>query len=107
MTRAVARPVIIRFPYRAVSWLTPVAVLALWELLAQAGILPRQVLPAPSSVVAKAGDLIADGELPSNLLASLQRSATGFAIGASLGLGSACSSDCPKWPKRSSTAASR
>jgi sulfonate transport system permease protein len=74
------------FPYRAVSWLTPVAVLALWELLARLGVLPRQVLPAPSSVLAKAGDLLADGELVTNLLASLQRSATGFAIGASLGL---------------------
>ncbi|GAB3163171.1 aliphatic sulfonate ABC transporter permease SsuC [Amycolatopsis stemonae] len=89
MTRALDRPPVagIRFPYRVVSWLTPVAVLAIWELLAQAGILPKQVLPAPSSVVVKAGDLIADGELPANLLASLQRSATGFAIGASLGLG--------------------
>jgi sulfonate transport system permease protein len=74
------------FPYRAVSWLTPVAVLALWELLAQTGVLPKQVLPAPSSVLAKAGDLLADGELVTNLLASLQRSATGFVIGASLGL---------------------
>jgi sulfonate transport system permease protein len=74
------------FPYRAVSWLTPVAVLALWELLARLGVLPKQVLPAPSGVLAKAGDLLADGELVTNLLASLQRSATGFAIGASLGL---------------------
>ncbi|WP_103340639.1 ABC transporter permease subunit [Amycolatopsis sp. CA-126428] len=89
MTRALTRPVAagFRFPYRAVSWLAPVAVLALWELLARTGLLPKQVLPAPSSVLAKAGDLIADGELPANLVASLQRSATGFAIGASFGLG--------------------
>lgn len=89
MTRAlpVVTPRRFRFPYRAVSWLTPIAVLALWELSAQTGIPPKQVLTAPSSVLAKAGDLIADGELSANLLASLQRSATGFAIGASLGLG--------------------
>jgi sulfonate transport system permease protein len=88
VTRVLERPLAgIRFPYRAVSWLTPVALLVFWELLARTGILPKQVLPAPSGVLVKAGDLLADGELVTNLLASLQRSATGFAIGASLGLG--------------------
>ena len=75
------------FPYRTISWLTPVAVLVLWEVFARAGLLAPQVLPAPSSVLAKAGELIADGELPANLLASVKRAAMGFALGGSIGLG--------------------
>ncbi|WP_236791500.1 ABC transporter permease subunit [Amycolatopsis sp. GM8] len=76
-----------RFPHRTVSWLTPVAVLVIWELAARLGLLSQQVLPAPTIVLAKAGELIADGQLPENLLASLQRAATGFLIGAATGLG--------------------
>ncbi|MTD57243.1 ABC transporter permease subunit [Amycolatopsis pithecellobii] len=77
----------IRFPYRAVSWLAPLAVLGIWELAARLGLISQQVLPAPSTVLTKAAELIADGELPENLLASLQRAATGFVIGAVAGLG--------------------
>jgi sulfonate transport system permease protein len=77
----------VRFPYRTVSWLTPIAVLVLWELASRLGLLSQQVLPAPTSVLQKAGELIADGELPDNLLASLQRAATGFVVGAAVGLG--------------------
>ena len=76
-----------RFPFRAVSWLTPLLVFAVWELSAQLGLLDDQVLPAPSAVLVTAADLTADGELPANLLASLQRAATGFAVGAVAGLG--------------------
>jgi sulfonate transport system permease protein len=77
----------VRFPYRTVSWLTPIAVLVLWELAARLGLLSQQVLPAPTAVLQKAGELIADGELQDNLLASLQRAATGFVVGAAVGLG--------------------
>ncbi|XVQ15080.1 ABC transporter permease [Spirillospora sp. CA-255316] len=76
----------IAFPYRTVSWLAPVCVLALWEVLARGGALPAQVLPAPSTVAATATELTANGELPRHLLASLRRAASGFAIGTSAGL---------------------
>ncbi|GLZ13367.1 sulfonate ABC transporter [Actinomadura sp. NBRC 104425] len=76
-----------RFPHRTVSWLAPLALLALWEGAARGGLLSDQVLPAPSTVVATAADLTADGELPRHLLASLRRAATGFALGAAAGLG--------------------
>jgi sulfonate transport system permease protein len=74
-------------PYRTISWLAPLAVLGLWELSARLGMLDKQVLPAPSAVLATAGKLTAAGELPANLLASLHRAVVGFAFGAAVGLG--------------------
>ncbi len=67
------------------SWAAPLLLLALWELLARAGALPSNVLPAPSTVIATARTLIISGELQSNLLASLRRAGAGFALGASMG----------------------
>ncbi|WP_243788197.1 ABC transporter permease subunit [Saccharopolyspora gloriosae] len=75
------------FPYRSVSWATPVLILLLWEISARVGLLDVQMLPAPSTVLGTAAELTADGELPANLLASLYRAATGFAVGAITGLG--------------------
>ncbi|MFT4149149.1 MAG: ABC transporter permease subunit [Paracoccaceae bacterium] len=70
-----------------VSWAAPVAILALWEVASRAGLITPQVLPAPSSVAATAGKLIASGDLPKHLGASLARAAAGFAIGGTLGFG--------------------
>ncbi|TNY35945.1 ABC transporter permease subunit [Thermomonospora catenispora] len=82
----VATPPAIRFPYRTVSWLTPFVLIGLWEVAARTGLLPPQVLPAPSTVVGTAVQLTASGELPRHLLASLRRAALGFVIGGSIGL---------------------
>ncbi|UWU81514.1 ABC transporter permease subunit [Bradyrhizobium huanghuaihaiense] len=67
------------------SWLAPVVLLIVWELLAQAGWLSPQVLPAPSKVVRTAFKLVASGSLLNDLGVSLRRAVTGFAIGASIG----------------------
>lgn len=75
------------FPYRTVSWLAPLVLLGVWEAAARAGLLSAQVLPAPSTVITTAANQIASGELPANLLASLERAAAGFVIGAAAGLG--------------------
>ncbi|MET0390020.1 MAG: ABC transporter permease subunit [Polyangiales bacterium] len=70
----------------ALSWGTPLALLVAWEALARTGVIQTIILPAPSTVFATAGDLIATGELQRNLLASLRRALSGFALGATLGL---------------------
>lgn len=69
----------------ALSWLAPVGVLLVWEAASRAGLITAQVLPAPSSVARTARDLIASGELPRHLGASLLRAVAGFAIGGAIG----------------------
>lgn len=68
-----------------ISWLAPVAIVILWELLARAGWISPQVLPAPSKVVATAIKLTTTDSLLTDLGVSLLRAASGFAIGAGVG----------------------
>ncbi|MGN8549712.1 ABC transporter permease subunit [Bradyrhizobium elkanii] len=67
------------------SWLAPVVLLIVWELLAQAGWLSPQVLPAPSKVVRTAFRLATSGSLLNDLGVSLLRATAGFAVGGSVG----------------------
>ncbi|HEX2888320.1 ABC transporter permease subunit [Vineibacter terrae] len=69
----------------AVSWMVPLALVVMWEVLARAGVLSPHVLPAPSKVVGTAVELIAEGRLLGDLGTSLLRAATGFVIGGSIG----------------------
>ena len=73
-------------PYRTISWTVPVLLLLAWELLARAGVIASNVLPAPSSVGVTAWHLTETGELPRHLWESLKRAAAGLAIGGSIGL---------------------
>ena len=68
-----------------VSWIAPVLLIVAWELLAQAGWLSPQVLPAPSKVVRTAFKLLLSGSLLNDLGVSMLRAAAGFAIGGSIG----------------------
>jgi sulfonate transport system permease protein len=70
---------------QALSWLAPVALVIIWELLAQAGWLSPQVLPAPSKIVRTAVKLTASGSLLNDLGVSLLRAGAGFVIGGSIG----------------------
>jgi sulfonate transport system permease protein len=67
------------------SWLAPVVLLVVWEVLAQAGWLSPQVLPAPSKVARTAFKLATTGSLLNDLGISLLRAAAGFAIGGGVG----------------------
>ena len=67
------------------SWLAPAALVIVWELLARAGWLSPQVLPAPSKVIATAVKLATKDTLLNDLGVSLLRAAAGFAIGGSVG----------------------
>ncbi|MEH2493243.1 sulfonate transport system permease protein [Bradyrhizobium sp. AZCC 2230] len=67
------------------SWLAPVALVIVWEWLAQAGWLSPQVLPAPSKVIRTAFKLATTGTLLNDLGVSLLRAAAGFAIGSVVG----------------------
>jgi sulfonate transport system permease protein len=69
----------------AISWIAPVVLLIVWEVLAQDGWLSPQVLPAPSKVARTAFKLLLSGSLLNDLGVSLLRAAAGFAIGGSIG----------------------
>jgi sulfonate transport system permease protein len=65
--------------------LSPLLLLALWELASRSGVLPERVLAAPSQIAVTLGELFASGEIGSNVLVSLRRVATGLAVSLSLG----------------------
>jgi sulfonate transport system permease protein len=67
-------------------WLSPLLLLLLWEAASRAGAIPAHFLAAPSAIGQTLFDMLASGELPSNLLVSLARAATGLVIGAGVGI---------------------
>jgi sulfonate transport system permease protein len=77
----------VRPVFNALTWvISPVALLLLWHLVANAGIFPRNVLVPPAQVWQIFEALLASGELLEHLDNSLSRLGLGFAIGAFSGL---------------------
>ena len=81
-----------RRPRRQWGWyrlISPVAVIALWQLLSSAGLIPADKLPPPTTVWHTAVSLVttsspAYGTLQGAMLVSLQRMAIGFAVGGTI-----------------------
>ncbi|MFI8348572.1 ABC transporter permease [Streptomyces sp. NPDC085596] len=65
----------------------PLALLALWQLLSATRVLAPDVLASPGRIAQVAGDLTADGSLPSAMAISLQRVAAGLVLGTVIGTG--------------------
>jgi sulfonate transport system permease protein len=81
--RPVSRP---RLPLIRQRWVSPVALLVLWEFGSRIGFIPSRVLAPPSTVAETFWGLTVSGELPYNLLVSLGRASAGLAIGVVLGI---------------------
>ena len=64
----------------------PALVVVVWQLLGTFGEINQQILATPSQVLSAGWQLTRDGELESNLLASLQRVGLGLLIGVSAGI---------------------
>lgn len=64
----------------------PAAVLALWSVASAAGLLDPGAIPAPWTVLETGSRLWTAGTLPDDIVTSLQRAATGFAIGLVVGI---------------------
>lgn len=64
----------------------PLLFLALWAAASAAGQLDPAAIPAPWTVLETGGHLWTDGTLPTDILTSLQRAASGFAIGLTVGI---------------------
>ncbi|MET7610617.1 ABC transporter permease [Streptomyces seoulensis] len=65
----------------------PAALLILWQVLSATGVLAPDVLASPGRIARVAGDLMADGSLPSAMGVSLQRVAGGLVLGTVVGTG--------------------
>ncbi|MDT7745167.1 MAG: sulfonate transport system permease protein [Actinomycetota bacterium] len=67
-------------------WISPVAIVVVWQLASSTGLLAEDELASPVRVVRAAVDVTASGELPEGLAVSLARVVVGFLLGAVLGL---------------------
>ncbi|MGX5806132.1 ABC transporter permease subunit [Bradyrhizobium sp. Arg314] len=67
------------------GWLLPAAIIAGWEIASRAGLIPADVLPAPSAVAEAFWRLTLSGELIRNIGVSTLRALSGFAIGGAIG----------------------
>ncbi len=70
---------------RLIPWLFPAAILIVWQLLSNAGVLSHRVLPAPLSVVGAGIELAQNGRLWGDIAISAQRAAGGLLIGGTIG----------------------
>ncbi|MFK4874558.1 ABC transporter permease [Novosphingobium sp. ZW T3_23] len=66
-------------------WLSPLALLVLWEAGSRSGVIPERTLAAPSKVLSTLFDMALSGELAANLWVSFLRIAIGLAIGVLVG----------------------
>jgi len=67
--------------------LGPIVLLLLWQATSATGVLPTEVLAAPSMVIDSAAKLIETGELQTAMVVSLGRALAGLAIGGTIGVG--------------------
>jgi len=67
-------------------WVSPVVIVALWQLLSSAGVIDERTMASPQQIASTAVDLVEQGTLGAATLVSLQRVGIGFAIGATVGL---------------------
>jgi sulfonate transport system permease protein len=75
----------IYIPDHILSWIIPVSVLLVWELLARLGVLPANWLPAPTVVGQTIYQLAVAGDLLKHAGTTIGRVAVGFLLGASAG----------------------
>nr|WP_180206097.1 ABC transporter permease [Pseudomonas sp. SbOxS1]NYU06312.1 ABC transporter permease [Pseudomonas sp. SbOxS1] len=85
-----------RTPEVFLRLLSPIALLLLWELASQWGLIPQRIIAAPSQIGGTLWAMIVSGELGKHLLVSLQRALVGLSIGVSIGVAAALVSGLSK-----------
>jgi sulfonate transport system permease protein len=75
-----------KVPDFMVRLLSPLALLLIWELASQSGLLLSRVIAAPSQIGGTLWAMIESGELGTHLWVSLQRALLGLSIGVSIGV---------------------
>lgn len=84
----------LRLPLR---WISPVALVLLWQLASSTGVLPPDKLASPLTVAGTAGELIADGQLGEAFAVSITRVFFGFLIGSFTGIALGLLSGLSRW----------
>ena len=64
----------------------PLSVIFIWQLVGMTGTVSKTVLPTPADIMNAAYQLTISGELFTHLKVSIFRAATGFLLGAGIGL---------------------
>ena len=67
-------------------WLSPVAIIIVWQLASFFGLLPERILPAPQLIAEAGWELTRGGQLGEALLISTSRVLQGLALGIATGL---------------------
>lgn len=70
----------------AIRALSPLAILALWQLASSTGLLAERTLASPLALAGTAHELIANGQLADAIGVSLRRALTGLALGTVAGV---------------------
>jgi sulfonate transport system permease protein len=73
------------YEHTIVPWVLPLAILLLWQVVVQNGLVPQRILPLPTAVAAAAWRLTLSGELLADVLVSTQRALTGLLVGGGVG----------------------
>lgn len=76
---------------------SPLALLALWQLGSAVGVIPQDVLPAPSLIVEAGVELIRDGQLAAALQVSSVRVVEGLVLGGVIGIGAGAAVGLSRW----------
>lgn len=79
------RGVIAWLTSNAVYWIVPFAIIAVWQLLVQSGVLPSRILPAPTRVIQTAYTLVTERGLIEDIAVSTGRALAGLVIGGGIG----------------------
>ena len=69
----------------ALPWLIPVAIIIIWEVIVDAGMIDTTYVPSPSAVSSQAITLWQEGTLQQNIGISLYRATIGLLIGGTIG----------------------
>nr|WP_249125142.1 ABC transporter permease [Saccharopolyspora erythraea] len=78
-------------------WLSPVALVVMWQIASGTGLLPPDKLAAPDVILRSAWELAVTGELGPNLLVSLSRVASGLVIGIAVGVAAGLLAGLSRW----------
>lgn len=76
---------------------SPVALLALWQLGSAVGVIPQDVLPAPSLILDAGLELIRNGQLAAALHVSTMRVVEGLALGGAVGVAAGAAVGLSRW----------
>jgi sulfonate transport system permease protein len=85
------------WPGWATRAISPIAAIALWQLLSSTGVLPEHLLAGPVQIAKAGWTITANGELPQALLVSLRRVALGAFFGGVAGVGLGLVSGLKRW----------